>query len=112
MILGFSHQQLLYLFSKTLGYSIVVASTVIKLPQVFKILSARSSFGLSFNGSLLELLAVTFTFCYAFTRQFPFSAWGESFFLTIESFLITFFIKWYDHQKNKAFLFMLIYILR
>ena len=112
MILGFTQQQLIFLFSKTLGYSIIVASTVIKLPQLLKILTARSSSGLSFNGSLLELLAVTFSCCYSFARQFPFSAWGETFFLTIETFLITFFIKWYDNQKDKAIKFFVIYLLR
>lgn len=44
----------------------------VKLPQVFKILGARSAEGLSFQAVLLELLALTGTIAYSIAHHFPF----------------------------------------
>uniref|UniRef100_A0A674JWS0 Mannose-P-dolichol utilization defect 1 n=1 Tax=Terrapene triunguis TaxID=2587831 RepID=A0A674JWS0_9SAUR len=51
--------------SKGLGLAIVAGSLMVKLPQVFKILGARSAVGLSLQAILLELLAITGTMVYS-----------------------------------------------
>ncbi|XP_038242127.1 mannose-P-dolichol utilization defect 1 protein isoform X1 [Dermochelys coriacea] len=60
------------LISKGLGIAIVAGSLMVKLPQVFKILGAKSAVGLSFHSILLELLALTGTMVYSMANGFPF----------------------------------------
>lgn len=44
----------------------------VKLPQVFKILGAKSAEGLSLQSVMLELVALTGTMVYSITNNFPF----------------------------------------
>ncbi|XP_039355847.1 mannose-P-dolichol utilization defect 1 protein isoform X2 [Mauremys reevesii] len=60
------------LISKGLGLAIVAGSLMVKLPQLFKILGARSAVGLSVQAVLLELLAITGTMVYSLAHGFPF----------------------------------------
>ncbi|XP_026517787.1 mannose-P-dolichol utilization defect 1 protein-like, partial [Terrapene carolina triunguis] len=76
--------------SKGLGLAIVAGSLMVKLPQVFKILGARSAVGLSLQAILLELLAITGTMVYSLANGFPFSAWGEALFLMLQTVAIGF----------------------
>ena len=55
-----------------------------KLPQVFKLIGSGSAEGLSFLGVFLEVLAVTLNAGYSYNNGFPFSAYGESIFLSIQ----------------------------
>jgi len=96
--------------TKLLGYAIVAGASAVKLPQVFKIITAKSGAGITVIGVLLELLAITFNACYSFRNNFPFSAWGEAIFLAIETLFIAFLILWYDGNKGKALTFLSIYV--
>ncbi|MGH0171121.1 UNVERIFIED_CONTAM: hypothetical protein FKN15_060243 [Acipenser sinensis] len=69
--------------------------TAVKLPQIFKLLGAKSAEGLSFNSILLELLAITGTMAYSIANSFPFSAWGEALFLMLQTVVIGFLIQHY-----------------
>lgn len=95
--------------SKGLGYGIIVASTMVKLPQVLKIVGAQSGAGLSVFGTLLELLAISFNASYSYGMKYPFTAWGEALFLLCETALIAFLVLWYDKRKMGASLFVLVY---
>lgn len=98
------------LFStKLIGYGIIAGASAIKLPQVFKIFSAKSGAGITLFGVLLELLAITFNTCYSFRNNFPFSAWGEAIFLAVETAAIAFLLLWYDGSKSKAITFLVAY---
>lgn len=44
----------------------------VKLPQIFKILGAKSAEGLSLQSVMLELTALTGTVVYSITNNFPF----------------------------------------
>lgn len=44
----------------------------VKLPQILKLLGAKSAEGLSFKSVLLELLAITGTMAYSVANNFPF----------------------------------------
>jgi len=44
----------------------------VKLPQIFKLMGAKSAEGLSFHTVLLELLAITATMVYSIANKFPF----------------------------------------
>lgn len=89
-------------FTKSLGYGIILGASAVKLPQVLKIMSARSGAGITFVGVLLELMAITFNASYSFRNNFPISAWGEAIFLALETFMIAFLVLWYDNNKGKS----------
>lgn len=98
------------LLAKTVGYSIIVGSSLIKLPQILKIINAKSSTGISFWGQLFELLACSATYTYGYANKFPFSSYGESLFLLIETFLICFIVLLFANKKAGSFVFTIVYL--
>ncbi|XP_017827823.1 mannose-P-dolichol utilization defect 1 protein isoform X4 [Callithrix jacchus] len=90
------------LLSKGLGLGIVAGSLLVKLPQVFKILGAKSAEGLSLQSIMLDLVALTGTMVYSITNNFPFSSWGEALFLMLQTITICFLVMHYREQTVKA----------
>lgn len=86
--------------SKGIGYGIVAAATLVKVPQVLKILSAKSGVGISLFGVTLELLAITFNAAYSFRKGYPFSAWGEIPFLLVETAMCLLLVLWFEKQYS------------
>ena len=95
--------------SKALGLGIVVGSSLVKLPQVVKIFNSSSAEGISFLGILLELLAISFSGAYSFRNNFPFSAYGESLFLALQTGIIALLVLSFSKGKLSARLFLSIY---
>ncbi|KAI9566767.1 hypothetical protein HD554DRAFT_2024807 [Boletus coccyginus] len=81
-----------YSLSKGLGLGIVVGGSIMKVPQLTLILSAQSARGLSLPAYILETLAYAITATYSYRNDFPFSTYGENFFLSLQNTLITFLI--------------------
>ncbi|GBC04635.1 hypothetical protein RclHR1_05790016 [Rhizophagus clarus] len=87
--------------SKGLGFGIILASALVKLPQILKILSARSARGLSLSSCILETCALAIGLAYNFRQGNPFSTYGELLFLTIQNIVIILLIFNYSgHYKN------------
>ncbi|XP_077445532.1 mannose-P-dolichol utilization defect 1 protein-like [Stigmatopora argus] len=95
--------------SKGLGLGIILGSVMVKLPQILKMMSARSGEGLSFQSVLLELLAIGGTVVYSVSNHFPFSAWGEGLFLMLQTAAIGFLIQHYGGKSGRGLLFLLLY---
>ena len=95
--------------SKTLGLGIVVGSSLVKLPQVLKIAGSGSAEGISFTSVLLELLAITFGGAYSFLNKFPFSSYGESVFLAVQTGVIALLVLSFSRGKFQALLFGALY---
>ncbi|XP_008291142.1 mannose-P-dolichol utilization defect 1b [Stegastes partitus] len=95
--------------SKALGMGIILGSVMVKLPQILKLMGAKSAEGLSFKSVLLELLAITGTMAYSIANKFPFSAWGEALFLMLQTVTIGFLIQHYGGRTSKGLLFMTLY---
>ncbi|XP_075943210.1 mannose-P-dolichol utilization defect 1 protein-like isoform X2 [Anarhichas minor] len=82
---------------------------MVKLPQIFKLMGAKSAEGLSFHTVLLELLAITGTMAYSIANKFPFSAWGEALFLMLQTVAIGFLIQHYGGRTSRGLLFLVVY---
>ncbi|XP_051799663.1 mannose-P-dolichol utilization defect 1b isoform X2 [Acanthochromis polyacanthus] len=95
--------------SKALGIGIILGSVMVKLPQILKLMGAKSAEGLSFKSVLLELLAITGTMAYSIANKFPFSAWGEALFLMLQTVTIGFLIQHYGGRTSKGLLFLAVY---
>ncbi|KAI8906918.1 hypothetical protein EDD86DRAFT_210086 [Gorgonomyces haynaldii] len=76
------------LISKGLSFGIVLGSVLVKLPQILKIVSAKSTKGISMSGYLLETFAILVTLFYNLRLGNPFSTYGETFFLVIQNLII------------------------
>ncbi|XP_051036213.1 mannose-P-dolichol utilization defect 1 protein isoform X1 [Phodopus roborovskii] len=97
------------LLSKGLGLGIVAGSLLVKLPQIFKILGAKSAEGLSLQSVMLDLVALTGTVVYSIVNSFPFSSWGEALFLTLQTITICFLVMHYRGQTVKGVAFLACY---
>ncbi|XP_067880104.1 mannose-P-dolichol utilization defect 1b [Heterodontus francisci] len=97
------------LLSKVLGLAIITGSVMVKLPQIFKIMRAKSTAGLSFNSVLLEMLSITGSMVYGIRNHFPFSSWGEALFLMLQTLMIGFLIQHYGGRPQKGVACLLIY---
>lgn len=93
--------------SKLLGYSIVAGAVLVKVPQIQKIVSSKSAAGVSFMSIMLELYAITCMFSYSLANGFPFSTWGDSFFLLIQVTIIALLVLNYSGQKTLAGIFFI-----
>ncbi|XP_061445525.1 mannose-P-dolichol utilization defect 1 protein isoform X2 [Rhineura floridana] len=87
----------------------VSIDTWLKLPQIIKILRAKSAEGLSFHSILLELLAITGTMAYSISKTFPFSAWGEALFLMIQTVAIGFLVQYFGGHTGRGVSFLVAY---
>jgi len=100
------HECFMTILVKTLGYGIIFGSTLVKVPQIIILLSARNGVGVSLFSVFLELIALTFTSSYSLAHSFPISAWGESLFLMLMTSLVAFLILYYDKSKQLAYGFI------
>jgi len=91
--------------SKALGLGIVVGSSLVKLPQVIKIGKSGSADGISFLAVILELVAITFSGSYSYSNNFPFSAYGESVFLAVQTAAIGVLVVAFTKGKLSALAF-------
>jgi len=88
-----------YSLSKGLGIGIVVGGSIMKVPQILLIVNGHSARGLSLTAYNLETLSYAITLVYSFRHEFPFSTYGENFFLTIQNILITLLIVYYTPSR-------------
>lgn len=99
------------LISKGLGIGIIAGSVLVKVPQIVKILNAKSAEGISVISVLLDLMAITFHISYSFVKGFPFSAWGDGTFLAIQTSIIAALIYLYGHKSAfRSLTFISIYV--
>lgn len=66
----------------------------------YVVIRAHSARGLSLTSFSLETLAYGINLAYNYRNGFPFSTYGENFFLTIQNILITFLIITYTHAHS------------
>ena len=86
--------------SKALGIGIVVGGSVMKLPQLLKIINSQSAFGVPFSTYSLEVWAYLVSTIYAFRSNLPISTYGENVSLTLQNMLITLLIIYYSPSAS------------
>ncbi|KZS96042.1 mannose-P-dolichol utilization defect 1 protein, partial [Sistotremastrum niveocremeum HHB9708] len=89
-----------YAASKGLGLGIVAGGSIMKIPQVMLILTAKSARGLSLPAYILETLSYGITTVYSVRHDYPFSTYGENFFLSLQNILITLLIIQYSGRSR------------
>lgn len=74
--------------SKGLGIGIIGASSIVKVPQLLKLLHSQSAEGLSFLSYLLESSAYLIGLSYNVRHGFPFSTYGETALILVQNIAI------------------------
>ncbi|KAL8767295.1 MAG: hypothetical protein Q9209_006133 [Squamulea sp. 1 TL-2023] len=76
------------LISKLLGLAIITFSSIVKIPQILKLLSSHSASGISFLSYLLETSSYLVTLVYSARQGFPFTAYGETALIAVQNCVI------------------------
>ncbi|EQC29133.1 hypothetical protein SDRG_13165 [Saprolegnia diclina VS20] len=97
--------------SKALGYAIILGSFILKLPQILKIISAKSVAGLSPSGFYLEVLVFEASVVYNFLRGYPISTWGENAVILVQNCILVFLLWVYSSApRSQQLLGVLIFL--
>ncbi|KAJ2505248.1 hypothetical protein H4217_009269 [Coemansia sp. RSA 1939] len=86
--------------SKGLGLGIVLGGCIVKLPQLFKILNAKSVAGISLASYVLEVFANIITIAYNYRKGYPFTTYGEAVFIGMQNYVITLLILLFTGRAN------------
>lgn len=92
--------------SKGLGIGIIAASSIVKVPQIIKLVRSRSSSGISFLSYLLETSSYLISLAYNFRNGFPFSTYGETALILSQNVVISVLVLNYSGRASMAALFV------
>ncbi|KAI9599011.1 hypothetical protein BDF19DRAFT_429818 [Syncephalis fuscata] len=91
------------LMSKGLGLALVAGGALLKLPQIAKIIAARSGKGLSVNSLVIETIGFALMLAYNIRLNNAFSTYGEGYFIFAQNVVILYLIHLYSgHMATGA----------
>jgi len=96
--------------SKGLGIALILGSILVKVPQILKIIKHKSGEGINLYSVSLDLTAITIYMSYSFINGFPFSSWGDTFFLAIQTVLIGALVLFYSGKIAQSFTYIIGYL--
>jgi mannose-P-dolichol utilization defect 1 len=88
--------------SKGLGIGIIAASSVVKVPQIIKLVQSKSAAGVSFLSYALETASFLISLAYNYRNEFPFSTYGETALLVGQNVIITVLLLNYSGKGSLA----------
>jgi len=77
-----------HIFRRCLSYGIVAGASVVRLPQIAKVVAARDARGLSLLGALLEATAATISFAYSHKAGRSWELYGETAFVALQGLVL------------------------
>ena len=92
--------------SKALGIATVAGSSVVKVPQIIKLLSSQSGAGISFLSYALEISALLTTLAYSARNGFPFNTYGETAMIAAQNVVISLLVLRYTGKPVLAAVFV------
>lgn len=92
--------------SKAIGVGIITLSTIIKVPQLIKLLNSGSARGVSFSAYALETASYLCTLAYNFRSGNPISTYGEIGLIAVQNVVIAVLILHYSGKDMWAAAFV------
>ena len=92
--------------SKGLGIGIIAASSIVKVPQILKLVNSKSASGISFLSYLLETSSYLITLAYNVRQGFPFSTFGETALILVQNVVISVLVLNYSGRATIAAAFV------
>jgi mannose-P-dolichol utilization defect protein 1 len=86
--------------SKGLGIAIVGASSIVKIPQLIKLINSGSAEGISFTSYFLESSAYLISLVYNIRHGFPFSTYGETALILAQNVVISCYVLSYTRRAS------------
>ncbi|CAD7703298.1 unnamed protein product, partial [Ostreobium quekettii] len=96
------------LATRMIGYCIMVAAAVTKVPQILAVIRNKSAEGLSVISFELELLGTALHMSYGYAHNLPISAYGEAIVMFIQSVVLNTAI--YNYAKTPTIRPTVIYL--
>ncbi|KAL8277194.1 hypothetical protein RQP46_010367 [Phenoliferia psychrophenolica] len=93
-----------YSISKVLGLGIVAGGSIVKVPQILKIVRGKNARGLSLSSYVLDTAGLAITVAYNYRNGFSFSTYGESVLILVQNVVITFLIIIFSASSSRALL--------
>lgn len=90
------------IISKGLGYTILVGSLLLRLPQIMNIMKAQSGDGISVTSELLMLMSIFGSMAYGYFKSFPISAYGDTYCLWVQAIIILIQVFYYQKKHCSA----------
>lgn len=90
------------IISKGLGYAILAGALLLRIPQIMKIVSARSGDGISVASEILMMLAIFGSMSYGCFKEYPIAAYGDSYFLFGQGVIILMLCFFYQNKRCSA----------
>lgn len=94
------------IISKCLSYGIIAGSLLLKVPQILKICSAKSGDGISLTSEILLIVALFGSMSYGYFKKFALSAYGDNYFLFIQSVIIFLLVCFFQKKFASMLLFL------
>ncbi len=88
--------------SKTLGLAIIAASSIVKVPQILKLLQSQSAAGVSFIAYLLEIFADAVGVAYNARSGNPFSTYGEGVMILAQNVVVALLVLRFSGKSGMA----------
>ena len=88
--------------SKGLGIGIIGASSIVKIPQILKLVKSHSAEGISFLSYLLETASYLISLAYNVRQGFPFSTFGETALIAAQNVVIAVLVLQYGGKSAAA----------
>lgn len=85
--------------SRSISIGVIFFSSIIKIPQIIQIIQSGSGYGLSITSLYLEITVNVLCICFHYQRQFPFTTYGEAFFILTQNAIISFLVTHLDKQN-------------
>ena len=92
--------------SKALGIATVAGSSILKVPQILKLLTSQSGAGISFLSYALETSAMLTTLAYSARNGFPFNTYGETAMIAAQNVVISLLVLRYTGRTALAAVFV------
>jgi len=92
--------------SKGLGIGIIAASSIVKVPQIIKLINSKSASGVSFLSYLLETSAYIISLAYNVRQGFPFSTYGETGLIMAQNVVIAVLVLQYSGRSSTSAAFV------
>ncbi|MCJ1443164.1 MAG: hypothetical protein MMC23_003662 [Stictis urceolatum] len=92
--------------SKGLGVGIILASSIVKIPQLLKLLNSKSAAGISFSSYLMELGSQAVNLAYNARSGFPFSTYGEQALIAAQNLAIAAAVLHFSGKSTGAAVFV------
>jgi len=89
------------LLSKLLGIVIIFGALIIKVPQIYNIISLKSAKGLEINSTYFELFSLGIFIAYNVQKRYDFSTYGEAVFVFIQNLILVYLILYYHNKIDR-----------